>query len=559
MRWSLGVALLTVACTDAPALFGGSGGPAGPSSGGSGAGSGADTWSEEGGEAGDGAGEPGADSGPDGSDVPGDEGEQIAFYECAAEVGVELHHNANAHAFSVPGQAWADIDRDGFLDLVLTTQLAPNRVFMGGPGGVFTTPSWAQDIALSEQISAGAVFADYDNDGWPDLYITAKGPNTLLRNLEGQGFADVTDFAGVGDPGVGETSTWGDFDGDGFLDLYVTNNDIATPDPLYRNRGDGSFENVSYLLDPEPHSRPSFTAAWFDYDLDGDLDLYVANDKQVGNVLWRNDGPGCGGWCLTDVSAASGADVELCSMGLAIGDYDADGDQDMFVTTIGPMALLQNQTAQGQPTFIEVAAEAGAQIDQNGWGEVGWGAQFLDYDNDGWLDLYVGLGKEDPGPQLPNVLLHNLGNGSFETVDEVGGAADYRLSFGIATADYDADGWVDLLLGNRGQPYALYRNRSGQFHGDRHYLAVELRAEGNDLPVSREAIGARVYVHDSHGHMQMREVITGSSLGAGSSLILHFGFGDAIPVGLGVVWPDGEVDQWPDPPVDTRWVIDYPN
>ncbi|PRP90009.1 FG-GAP repeat protein [Enhygromyxa salina] len=556
MRPWLGIALLTVACGEGPSLGAGLGSTPGHSSAseGSGSGSSADTWADEGGEAGDGAG----DSGAANTDIPGDADPQLPFYESAVELGVDLVHNANAHHFSMPGQAWADIDRDGFLDLVLTTQLANNRVFMGGPGGQFTTPSWAEDIALPDQISAGAVFADYDNDGWPDLYITAMGPNTLLRNLEGEGFVDVSEAAGVGDPGVGETAAFGDLDGDGHLDLYVTNNDIASPDPVYHNRGDGSFEDVSHLLELDTRSRPSFSASFFDYDLDGDVDLYVANDKQVGNVLWRNDGPGCGGWCLTDVSASSGAGVELYSMGLAVGDYDSDGDQDLFVTSIGDMALLQNQTAQGQPEFLEIAAEAGTQVDTLGWGEVGWGAQFLDYDNDGWLDLYVALGKQDPGPQQHNMLLRNLANGSFAVVDEVGGAADPRMSFGLAIADHDADGWVDLLVGNSGDRYALYRNRSGEFQADRHHLSIELRADSSDAPISPEAIGARVYVHDDRGRTQLREVIAGSSLGAGSSLVLHFGLGHAVPVWVRVIWPDGRVDQWQDPPVDTRWVIDYP-
>jgi hypothetical protein len=560
MRWPLGIALLGAACGDVWTLAGGSDGE--PSSSSAEASSGADTHNAQDGETGGGAGgSGGGDSNGDGdgdADIPADGRALPPFYECAVEVGIDVFHNASGNYFATPGQAWADIDRDGFLDLVLTNQLLPNRVFMGGPGGTFTSPSWADDIALPEQISSGAVFADYDNDGWPDLYIAAHGPNTLLRNLQGQGFADVTDIAGVGDPGVGETPAWGDFDDDGYLDLYVTNDDIASPDPLYRNRGDGSFEDVSHLLDLDTRARPSFSASFFDYDLDGDRDLYVVNDKRVGNTLWRNDGPGCGGWCLTDVSELSGAGVEMFSMGLAIGDYDADGDQDIFVTDIGPMALLQNQTAQGEPVFVDVAAEAGTLIDLFGWGEVGWGPQFLDYDNDGWLDLYVALGKMDAGPEHPNMLLRNLGDGSFAPVDEVGGAADPRVSFGVAVADYDYDGWLDLLVGNSGEAYALYRNRGAELPGDIHHLSIELRADSTAVDVNREAIGARIRVQDSHGHTQTREVIAGSSLGAGTSVAMHFGFGDAIPLSVTVIWPDGRVDQWQDPPVDTRWVIDYP-
>lgn len=500
------------------------------------------------------AGGPGGDGEPD---EPDDGPPAIVYFECASERGIDVQHDAIPHPFSSPGQAWADIDRDGWLDVVLTNQLRPNRVFLGTPSGEFSSPGWAGDIARSDSISAGVVFGDYDNDGWSDLYVLEYGPNRLFRNLGGHGFVDVTELAGVGNPGVGETATWGDFDNDGFIDLYVVNNDIATPDSLYRNRGDGSFADASDLLDVDIRARPAFSASFFDYDLDGDRDLYVVNDKRVGNVLWRNDGPGCGGWCFTDVSHESGADVELCSMGLAIGDYDRDGDQDLFVTSVGPMKLLQNQIAQGEAVFVDVSVQAGATIDVDGWGEVGWGTQFVDYDNDGWLDLYVALGKQDPGPESPNILLHNDRDGSFTAAAEVGGAADPRVSFGLATADHDNDGWVDLLIGNLGESYALYCNDGAAHYGDRHWLTIELRAEQSGGAVNAEAIGARVYVHDDHGHLHMREIIAGSSLAAGSSLRAHVGLGSALPNAVVVVWPDGRVDQWQHPPVDTHWIIEY--
>ena len=556
--------LLTAACIETPTVFGapadsgststsssGSSSTTSPTSGDPEAGD--EAGSEAGGSAGSESGDP--DLGNGGGDGDGDP--PLPFLECALDFGIDVVHNDNAHHFSTPGQAWADLNRDGFVDVVLTNQHLPNTVLMGGPGGTFTSPIWSSDIALPDEISAGAVFGDVDNDGWPDLYITNFGPNALFRNLGGQGFEDVTDTAGVDDPGVGETAAFGDFDGDGFLDLYVANNDVASPDPLYRSNGDGSFEHASYLLDLELHSRPSFSASFFDYDLDGDLDLYVANDKQVGNVLWRNEGPGCGGWCLTDVSEASGAGVELCSMGIAIGDYDNDGDQDMFVTSIGDMALLRNHAAQGDPMFEEVSVEAGAVVDFNGWGEVGWGTQFLDYDNDGWLDLYVGIGKEDPGPQLHNVLFHNLGGAGFALVDEVGGADDGRLSWSIGVGDIDVDGWPDLLVANRGDRFALYRNQGAELFDAPHYLSVELRAL-DGAPFDPSAIGSRIELSDDHGRVQTRELIAGSSLGFGSSLITHFGLGDALPTELTIRWPDGTIDHRPAPPVDTRWVVQYP-
>ncbi|MCA9706518.1 MAG: VCBS repeat-containing protein, partial [Myxococcales bacterium] len=151
-------------------------------------------------------GERGADVQPGPPGTSSEPDEPAPFYECAHERGVDLVHDRHHDPYSTPGQAWGDIDRDDHLDLVLTTQRAANRVFMGGPGGQFSSPSWAADVALADRLSSGAVLVDYDNDGWLDLYVLARGPNTLLRNLAGQGFADVTDLAGVGDPGDGETA-----------------------------------------------------------------------------------------------------------------------------------------------------------------------------------------------------------------------------------------------------------------------------------------------------------------------------------------------------------------
>ncbi|MCA9697427.1 MAG: CRTAC1 family protein, partial [Myxococcales bacterium] len=172
---------------------------------------------------------------------------------------------------------------------------------------------------------------------------------------------------------------------------------------------------------------------------------------------------------------------------------------------------------------------------------------FLDYDNDGWLDLYVGLGKWDPGPQMPNALLHNRHDGGFDILADLAGAGDPRFSLSVAIADFDVDGWLDISIANSGERYALFHSDGGA--GPRnHFLEVRLRAE---VPgVNREGIGARVVVLDDQGGSQVRELIAGTSLGAGSSTIAHFGLGTAVPEALHVIWPDGHVQQLADPPVD---------
>lgn len=473
------------------------------------------------------------------------------FVEVAAEFGIDVVHQSE-DSFATQGQAWGDFDGDGVLDLALTSQLAPNQLLRGANGVGFEPAAWGgKDLALPGAVSTGAVFVDYDNDSWPDLYVLARGSNSMLRNEQGQGFVDSTISTGLGDLGFGETAAWADYDGDGLLDVYIANNETSLPDRLFHNDGGGVFSDTGGMLDVGVRTRLAFSATFFDYDLDGDPDLYVGNDKHSGNVLWRNDGAGCGGWCFTDVSGESDAGVEMGSMGIAVGDYDNDGDQDVFVSDLGPMTLLRNQAAQGIPGFVEVAETAGALVDEEMWFQYGWGAQFVDFDNDGWLDLYVSLGRLSSGPTRPNVMLHNRGDGTFKRLNHAAGAQDTRTSQGLAVADFDEDGWVDLVVGNQDAPYALFHNTGTGGT----WLEVEARGDGEI--VSRDAVGTRVSVTDNSGRTQTREVILGSSLGAGSSLRLHFGFGDTTPVSMWIRWPDGTVENRDDVPVNSLLGVEY--
>ncbi len=294
------------------------------------------------------------------------------------------------------GQAWGDYDNDGFVDLFLTGGLVASKLYRNNGDGTFALSEHAADVALPDTWTGGAVWADYDNDGFKDLYVLANGANVLFRNEVGQGFRDVTEAAGVGDAGRSSTAAWADYDGDGHLDLFVANwscfPGCQPPDPalasdrLYRNLGDGTFEDVSSLLG-EKLRGAGFSASFADYDNDGDPDIYVVNDQivhPIGNVLWRNDGPGCGGWCWTDASGETGTGAVRNSMGLAVGDYDNDLDLDFYFSDMGvPMSLLQNlgDRFQNDSEIAGVGAQKG--------NLVGWGTAFFDFDNDGWLDLFL--------------------------------------------------------------------------------------------------------------------------------------------------------------------------
>jgi hypothetical protein len=456
------------------------------------------------------------------------------------------------NAYLAAGSAWADYDNDGWMDLFMAGNLEPNVLYRNKGDGTFETAPQSETLSLPDVLGGGGAWADYDNDGWRDLYVVNAGANRLYRNIQGERFEDVTEAAGVGDTGKGTTAAWGDYDADGYVDLYVANwschpecdpiDLTLSRDVLYRNNGDGTFTDISHLFDVDRLQGSGFSVAFFDYDNDSDPDIYVLNDKvsnAIGNVLWRNDGAGCEGWCWTDVSAETGADMVVYGMGLATADYDNDGDLDLhFTNMVQPMVLLGNQ---GDGTFEDTTAAAGVGYDTGL--TVGWGTGFLDYDNDGRLDLYqamTGLSPEYGKPGMmfafEDRLYRNEGDGrlvpvNFLDADE----AVKRPTVGFSAADYDNDGWIDFLVGNWNQGYRLYHNE-GAGGEENHWLTVDLEGGGF---INRDAIGARVYVVTGDGQMQMREVRSGSSIGTSHDLRAHFGLGDAVIDHVRVVWPGG--------------------
>jgi hypothetical protein len=515
-------------------------------------------------------------SAPDGAAGDGE-----IFVNVSHQAGVRAGHTASweeytnkdfSDGYMAVGQAWADYDNDGWLDLYVTGNMEPSVLYHNNGSGAFSVSALSSQVSLLDRLTGGAVWADYDNDGWRDLYVLAHGANVLFHNDGGRGFSDVTGPAGVGDTGKGTSAAWGDYDEDGYLDLYVVNwscypaceplDNSQAQDRLYRNNGDGSFSDVSNLLQYEKLLGAGFTASFADYDNDGDPDIYVINDmlkNPIGNVLWRNDGPGCGGWCWADASKEAGANAILHGMGLAVGDYDNDLDLDFYFTEmVNAMRLLQNQ---GDGTFVDVADTVGVAVGPSS--AVGWGTAFFDYNNDGWLDLFVTTTEFiqetiQIGPQgmhfaYPNYFFENNGDGTFSDVSPASWQAQPQPSMGFAYADYDQDGWVDFVLGNWNEGYVLYRNM-GIVGTSNHWLSARLTGGG---PVNRDAIGARLYVTDSAGRVQMQEVHTGSSLGAGNDTALHFGLGQARVSRVKVVWPDGLEQEFRRVPTDAMWQVTY--
>jgi len=459
--------------------------------------------------------------------------------------GIEKDHHM-AGDYLAPGMAWGDYDGDGFADLYLTDTNGPNTLFRNLGNGNFEVSALNAQVALAGVSSGGALFVDLDDDGWQDIYVLNRGPNAFFRNLGGTGFVESSELAGIDDDKQGQSAAAGDFNGDGFLDLYVVNwGELGSRDDvLYRNNGDGTFSDVSFLL-TNPGG-PGFAVSFLDFDNDGDLDIYVVNDKLWKNVLMRNDGSGCGEWCFTDVSASSGADTSVDGMGLSVSDYDGDGDLDLYFSNAGPMFLLQNQTAQGSPTFIDVAQAEGVDFPS-----IGWGSFFFDYNNDGLQDLY--LATMDAEPELSNRLFQNRQGQPFLDVTSNSGAANNGPSIGVTFADVEQDGSLDLIVGNMGAGYYFYRNQRAHSIGN-NWITIKL-VGGNGI--NKDAIGARVYVVTSGARTLFQELKAGSSIGSNNEKILHFGLGLETISNLEVKWPNGVLSTLGVVSHNNRLVITY--
>ncbi len=423
---------------------------------------------------------------------------------------------------------------------------------------------------------AGCVCGDYDNDGDRDLYVTYYGANVLYRNNGDGTFSDVSAKAGVDDGGYGQSAAFGDYDNDGYLDLYVANYlefDPATtilpgerrgnffghmrgiptmaspeahdpsPDVLYRNNGDGTFTDVSAKAGINPQLGRGMGAVFWDYDDDGDQDIYVANDASA-NLLYTNNGDGTFDENGARMEVAFDADGSAeGSMGLASGDFDNDGRKDMVVTNfeVQTTTLHHNQGSY----FADVSLESGVGLATIA--PMQWGAILFDYDNDGDQDLYLASGHltsalEDYYPQSSfaqkNQLFRNTG-GSFEEVTNRAGDGlmVIKSSRGVASGDYDGDGDEDLFVVNKNDFPTLLRNDT---QSSNHWLMLRTRG----APSNRDGIGAKVRVV-SAGLAQVKEVRAGSSYLSHNSLGLAFGLGsEAVADTVEVRWPSGLVQRF---------------
>ena len=529
---------------------------------------------------------------------------QVVFEDVTREVGITFQHFHGVRSVQLPedygsGAAWGDYDNDGWLDLYVANEVGPltlsaeeraasparNTLYRNNQNGTFIDVTDRAGVGYRGW-GIGVAWGDYDNDGDLDLFASNYGENILYHN-DGDGtFSDVAVETGLsGMSGFWAGGSWADYDRDGDLDLYVcgyvqyryTSEDTtklsqqyrteipSTLNPssyppernlLYRNNGDGTFSEVSRPAGVDNPTGRSLSAAWCDFDGDGWPDLYVANDVSD-NVLFHNRGDGS----FEDISHSAWVADYRGAMGLATGDWDCDGDIDLFVThwIAQENALYTNLRSEYALAGI---AEAGPmhfmdEADRYGLGQIaldyiGWGTSFFDYDNDGRPDLFVVNGstfskKDDPARLIPmrDQLFWNRGRAGFYDVSRMSGAAlmEETVGRGAAFGDYDNDGDLDIFVVNNGGPGRLLRNDGGNTH---HWLKVRLRGTASN----RFGVGAKLRAVSS-GSVQIREVGAQSSYCSQNSVEEEFGLGTSERADtLEIIWPSGARQVLVDLPVD---------
>ena len=495
------------------------------------------------------------------------------------------------------GVGLIDYDNDGWLDIYLVngstydalsgkTSAPKAALFHNNHDGTFTNVADKAGVS-NERWGTGVAIADFDNDGWPDIYVSNVGENRLYRNNHDGTFTDVAEKAGVTLGNWSTGATWGDYDGDGRLDLFVPgyiHYDLANPpaagtkavgysqcqfrginvmcgprglkgepDHLFHNNGDGTFTDVSQKAGvADNNNYYGMSSVFIDVNNDGKPDLLVTNDSTP-NYLYINKGDGT----FEDDSYVSGYALnengrETASMGLGTGDYRNNGLIDIYNTVFSDdyNPLYRND---GDANFTDVSYQIG--IAEPTVPFLGWGTAFFDYDNDGWKDIIVTNGHVYPAvdhaawgtsyAQRP-LLFHNLGGTKFELMPAVEGTAlaTTYLGRGLAVGDLFNDGKLDVVINTLDGFPALLRNVSPDKH---HWIEFKLTG-GTKSP--RDAVGATVYL-TANKIRQRGDVTSGGSYESSSDPRIHFGLGDATVItSVEVHWPSGVKERFPAPPID---------
>ena len=450
------------------------------------------------------------------------------FTEVTAQKGISHSYPGNAGG----GVSFCDFTGDGLDDLTLATGDGETIRFYKNNNGSFEL---MPPLVPHQEEAKHVLWVDFDNDGDKDLYVaTHIGVNRLYRNTGNLTFEDVTEQAGLP---IEEHRTfgacWGDFDRDGWLDLFFTErkwpaSQFINENRLFRNNADGTFTELTAECGAADYGKKPFCASFLDYNNDKWPDLYIANDKLTVNALLRNNGDGT----FTDVSEETNADLEMDAMGIAIGDYDNDGWQDMYISDIdNGNELLHNlgPDSNGTVVYEEIAADAGV-----GYYGIAWGVNFFDADNDADLDLYV-CGMLSGSGVISSLYYANNGDGTFSQ-PFAGFEGDTTSSFNQAIGDFNNDGFPDIMVVNT-EPFASQLWQNGGTANN--WVKFDLQG----VLSNRDGVGTKIEVY-TNGQYQQRYTHCGIAFMGQNSGTELVGLGGATQADSVIVtWPTGHVDR----------------
>ena len=537
--------------------------------------------------------------------LPTSGGSPVQFSDQTEKSGIRFVHQSSPEKKYIVesmsgGVAVFDFDGDGLLDIYFVNSLTVDNVDPKSSRSELyrNKGDWKfEDVTERSGLGhpgwgMGACVGDYDGDGRLDVYVTALGENRLYRNVGDGTFRELAGRAGVAEPRWSAGCAFGDYDGDGDLDLFVSNYvDFSLSklpefgkgalcqyqglpvqcgprglpgagDALFRNNGDGTFEDVAESAGvSDPDGYYGLGVVWTDFDADGSVDLFVANDGRP-NFLYRNkkNGTFVDQGFLSGTAVAEDGSEQAC-MGVAVGDYNNDGKLDLYSTNF---ADEYNVLYRNEGDFLAIDDSFASRTAESSFPYVGWGAFFFDFDNDGLLDLFAVNGHVYPqvdaakigiGYAQAKLLYRNLGNGGFEDVTAQSGSALSlkRASRGAAYGDLDNDGDLDIVVNDLDGPPMLLRNVNGDASGKWTILRLSGPAPNTF------ALGARVKLF-AGGRVQIREIRSGGSYLSQSDLRLHFGLGTSRMVdSIEVRWPDGKVSRLVNVPANKEISIRHPD